>query len=39
MRAMQETENLKKQYGDDRGLSIRTQFHIRNSTNKQGFFP
>lgn len=39
MEAMQEKENLKKQYGDDKGLSVRTQFHIKNSTNKQGFFP
>ena len=39
MRAMQEAENLTKQYGDDKGLSIRTQFHAKNSTNKQGFFP
>lgn len=39
MKAMQETENLKKQYGDDKGLSLRTQFHTKNSTNKQGFFP
>lgn len=39
MRSMHEANNLKKQYGDDKGLAIRTQLHSRYSTNKQGFFP
>ncbi|WP_268056008.1 class I SAM-dependent methyltransferase [Clostridium estertheticum] len=37
MSVMNKTENVKQQYSDDKNLSIRTNLHLKHSTNKQGF--
>jgi len=38
MSIMDQTENVKKQYSDDKNLSVRIKLHAKHSTNKQGFF-
>lgn len=38
MSKMDNTEDVKEQYKDDKNLSIRSNLHAKYSTNKQGFF-
>lgn len=39
MSRMNQPENVAKQYSDDKNLSIRTNLHIKYSTNKKGLVP
>lgn len=39
MSVMNEAENVKRQYSDDKNLSIRIKLHAKHSTNKKGLVP